>query len=384
MGHTTCPVFFSARAGGGQAARRIVAAQRALLSIGGLLSACSPTVLPEAERLSPEQTFAQEARPILVESCGGCHSQKIGVLPPFLEADNEYASVSGYKGGFFLTRPAELSYLLHRGPHAGPALTSQQAQRVFSWLKSEVEPASVRLSPAVTLEVGEQLLSLETLVASAGAYISFRVETLSDVPDGLRLADVTVVAGRDSGLYIKHPQLLLSTSAGIQKDVVDSFSAVELRLAAGQSQRLGGGSVILNRVPSPARLLMAFEVLQRFSGGQPVSDVCAALPVFTAQVVPKLRDECARACHGGADAGATATFNMVGAISGDASAQQALCQRTRARVSIDAVPTSFLLKQITQPPAGLANHRQYKTGDPAGFTNALATWAAAEVAARPK
>lgn len=384
MVHTTSPIFSSARAGGGQAVRRVVSARRVLWSLCGLLTACSPAILPEAERLSPEQSFAQEARPVLVESCAGCHAQKIGPLPPFLEPGNEYASISGYKGGFFLTRPAELSYLLHRGPHAGPALSSQQAQRVFSWLKSEVEPASLRLSPAVTLEVGEQILSLETLVASAGAYISFRVETLSDVPDGLRLADVTIVAGRDSGLYIKHPQLLLSTPAGIQKDVVDSFSSVELRLAAGQSQRLGGGSVILNRVPTPARLLMAFEALQRFSGGQPVSDSCAALPVFTAQVLPKLRVECARACHGGASAGATATFSMASAISGDDSVQDALCQRTRARINIDAVATSFLLKQITKPPIGLANHEQYKTPDPAGFTGALATWAAAEVAARPK
>ena len=148
---------------------------RALLSLGllqvpGCLSDAPAPVVPPAAppdmaeppldapvRLSARTIFDTQVLPLVLPSCGGCHKVQGGTGPAFLASISPtnydpYLITSTWPG--FISTSPELSALLTKGQHEGPAFTLDQYATVLSWLSQEAAERAAStvkvFNPAVT------------------------------------------------------------------------------------------------------------------------------------------------------------------------------------------------------------------------------------------
>lgn len=341
---------------------------------GAALSGCSLEPAAARPELDAAALFEAVVKPQLVSDCAPCHKSR----EPFLVEGSEYESITRYKGGLFLTQPPELSYLLHRGEHQGPALSTAQALDVLTWLQAQVAQTAKRVpvTPTVAVGPGEFFLSLKSLVDDPQARITFKIEPLMRSPGDILLSELKLVAGRGSALQVKHPRFILSSGQGVRPDPGDSLSNVELTVNAGDSKDLGSGGVILTEVPPIASLGVAFASIDRV--GEQKMATCKALDKWAAGVRPVLAAPCAASCHGGNNSVATNAFDMRGAGNMDPMVQLRLCVDTLARVDQMDVQKSVLIKQPTPAAQGGTQNHPFKLQDPGPFRQAVVDWVTAE------
>ncbi|MCS6914392.1 MAG: hypothetical protein RMK29_06305 [Myxococcales bacterium] len=352
----------------------MAASTRILILLAPLGASCTLEPAGLRETLDARGYFEALVKPQLVASCAACHATR----EPFLQPGREYESIIEYKGGLFLTRPPELSYLLHRGQHQGPPLTDEQAAEVLAWLRLQVrqDARPVAVTPTVSAAPGEYFLSLKQLVGDPLARITFRSEALPHSMGSLLLSDLKLVAGPEAGIQVKHPRFVISSAAGVVSDPADSLSNVELNLEPREARPLGPGGVILTNVPKIASLAVAFASIQRVQPQKMAT--CKALDLFGRTVRPTLAMPCATTCHGGPNSVATNAFNMRAATSTDAAEQMRFCLDALARTNPEYIEQSALLRQVTPPAQGGTPNHPYKLSDPGPFRQAVAAWVAAE------
>ena len=112
------------------------AAAALALSLG---AGCTPPPLTEPDMgqdniedpgLDPKSLFEQQVKPVFKGYCS-CHYTKQLTVDPFLATDAEYATITAFGGGRFLTNPPDTSQLLTKGAHSGPALVEAAGPRVL-------------------------------------------------------------------------------------------------------------------------------------------------------------------------------------------------------------------------------------------------------------
>lgn len=359
-----------------------------LVALGGA-GGCTPDPLIlhpdmgiEDPQIDPRTIFQSQALPAMA-TCAPCHKQAQAGLAPFLTDGGEYAAITTYGSGKFLTQSPDQSLLLTKGNHAGPALNVDQADRVLSWLTVEAGArskltATTSVTPSVALRQGDFFISLEKLVGDPLARVTFHVEP--GTSGNVRLQNLKLTAGKAGAIRVVHP-LLMIFSVGTAFKSDESLSNIDTKVPAGATVSLGPGTLILTNVPLSARLAMAFQTIALVDPA-PGGVQCKAYPAFKSGVLPLLRSPCATVCHSptGADPRspqATNAFDMSAAAAADDATLQALCVRTLGRSNVDQPGKSVLVLQPAPASAGGTLNHPYKWGSDAvskSFIDAVTQW----------
>lgn len=95
----------------------------------------------DAQKFFEDKVYAQ-----IVTTCKDCHQTGKSGAPVFLGASGgaSYTAIEGFPG---LISAPSISPIIQKGPHSGPALTTQQTDLVTQWLKLEVTARKLGADP---------------------------------------------------------------------------------------------------------------------------------------------------------------------------------------------------------------------------------------------
>lgn len=365
------------------------------------LTGCPPPVVTsfdpdsvEDPALDPRGQFDLRVKPDVAgtaEAPGSCtcHYTKQDTIDPFLKYDTEYDAIIGYAGGKFLTTNADISPLLQKGAHQGPALTQPQFDRARAWLQAEAlargSGGGSATTPTVALRTGDFYINMEPLTGDPLSKITFKLDTAGTrtyIVTGLKLT-----AGPTSGLHVKHPRFIIFSATGATADSSDALATVDTTIMATMTGNLGSGSVLLSNLPaSTARIALAFEIVEKVNPNPNVVLMCKSYSTFNPAVKDRLAS-CAAICHSptGTDSRAsqaTNAFNMNAARGSVDADIQKLCIYTLGRINLADPAKSVLILQAAPASEGGTSNHPYKLDTPAkdlpGFRTAVTTWAAGE------
>jgi hypothetical protein len=369
----------------------------ALLLAGLLISGCSldplePAVIPEldSDEIDPKAIFVKRVQPEISKSCS-CHYTKQMDILPFLEnpqePDKDYAKITAYSSGKFLTAVPEQSALLTKGKHQGPAFSDVQFLAVRGWLDVEATTRGLGkgspTTPSVPIRDGEYFLAIDKFTKDPLSKITFTMKMGSS--NAFVVSDLKITAGPATGIKVKHPRIIFITAAGTTPDPSDALQTVDLTVMQSMSASLGSGTLRLTGVPaSAARVAMAFESISPTIPDAP-PPVCKSPMLWNPAVLNTLK-ACALQCHspGATDrtaGSATGAFNMAASLGTDQAALASLCVYTLSRVNLADIPRSPLIRQPQPVTLGGTTNHPFKFSTDATsnmFQMAVTTWGMAE------
>lgn len=295
--------------------------------------------------LTARETFTQKVVPLLIPSCAACHRTEGGIGPAFLASGSPTAydpyPVTSKWNGFIGDNP-ELSVLLKKGEHEGPALTFDQYDAVLEWLKREKEERAAttlvtfkqQVKPFIPVTTGaDTIVDLEVLdtVKFKGAYIKFRATPLvvSGVTRGLEINNLRFynvkpgsTAGEQRTLHVKRPLFVVWQGQVAAPDPVDSFNSTDLTLTLDTSATPPGylitpGLLTLSDYRQGNAISIVFDELRSVPPAQG-SNPCKpnGYAYFKANVVPYLNKvtTCVNPglCHADASSGGINMLPLTG------------------------------------------------------------------------
>lgn len=316
----------------------------------------------EAE-LAAIESFDKDVMPILSANCAACHATMPNV--DFLKSEPDPRQrMMEWPDLVVLTSPSD-SLLLNKGSHEGPALTVDQSAVILEWIQLErvaagSEDTRVEMDPFQPIP-GMNSIDLGA-VGLTGSSISFRMEPLAV---GMYLSEIMLSAGPD-GARLVHPLFVVWQAEGPEPDPIDRFAGLDLAVASGQSQMIGGGTAVFVDVAPDSMLSLHFELAEASAGagggGAPAG--CSQVAAFTASARPVLSASCV-SCHGGANSSATNATNMTRVDDLSAEGQEIACAQILSRVNL-ADPVNSGLFVAPDPGSG-AGHPFKFNGDPNAF-----------------
>lgn len=320
----------------------------------GLLSGCLPDApkapaAPQMEEtvnidgaLSARQMFDKQVKPLLSSTCGACHSQEVGVGPGFLRSvtpapDNDpYPVITGWTN--FIVSDPELSALITKGQHEGPAMTMSQYDATLAWLRKEkqerdavtVTPFSQQIPPfSITLTKPTDTVPFKNVVnldkidpAFVGAYIEFEARSLNAATgNGLEIRELRffnrkagATATEQRSIYFKNPLFVLWRAGVPYPDPAQSFYGFERTIklnqddagSPGKGVLIIPGIVVLDQYRAGYSLSIVFdkiELVKPVPGGNPctpgqLSYFSTNMPRYLGAKTGMTAASCARAaCH---------------------------------------------------------------------------------------
>lgn len=95
-----------------------------------------------------EKIYTDKVHPSLAATCKECHATGKNGAPVFLgeSAESSYVAIEGFPG---LISAPNVSPIVQKGAHSGPALTQTQTDLVTLWLKAEVTSRKLGADPGV-------------------------------------------------------------------------------------------------------------------------------------------------------------------------------------------------------------------------------------------
>ena len=319
------------------------------------------------------EAFDKEVMPILTANCAACHATMPNV--DFLKSEPDPRErMMEWPDLVDLDSPSD-SLLLNKGSHEGPALTIDQSAVVLEWIQLERAAAGGEVT-AVEMDPFQPVAGINTVdlgvIGLAGSSISFRMEPLAV---GMYLSEIMLSAGPD-GAHLVHPLFVVWQAESPEPDPIDRFAGLELSVASGQSQMVGGGTAVFVDVAPDSMLSLHFELAEASAGGAggggPAG--CQAVAAFTASAQPALSQSCV-SCHGGANSSATNATNMTRVDDTTPEGQAAACGQILSRVNL-ADPVNSGIFVAPDPGSG-ANHPFKFNGDPnafAAFRGQMTQW----------
>ena len=359
-----------------------------LLLAGSALSlGCPPPIIAEDAdagvedpALDPRGLFETTVKNDIVAGCA-CHQLTYNGVAPFFSSGSEYATITTYQNGRFLTTNPDVSLLLTKGQHMGPALEASLATRVRTWLQAESVARGSQGSPTtptVAIRNGDFYISLQTLVNDPLAKITFRLDSFG--AQSYRISNLKMTSGPTGDVHLKHPRFIIFSATGATPDPSDALSNVDQTTTASMTANIGAGTVLLSNLPATtARLALAFQTVEKLNGNTTIV-TCKNFANFYPAVTSKLAT-CAAICHSptGSDprfSQANGAFNMSAAQGTDMAGLQQLCVYSLARLNMANIAQSVLITQA-QPAAsgGTANH-PYKLDSVSfpPYQNVVTTW----------
>lgn len=249
----------------------------------GLLAGClpdapkapTPPAMQETVEISgaltARQMFDKNVKPLLSSTCGACHSLEVGVGPGFLRSSlpapeyDPYPIITAWTN-FIVTEP-ELSALLTKGQHEGPAMTMSQYDATLAWLQKEkaereavnVTPFSQQLPPfSITMTTGAtpvyNQVNLDKIDAAfVGAYMRFVAKPLNATTGtGLEISDLRffnrkpgAAANEQRSIHFKNPLFVLWRAGVPYPDPAQSFYGFERTIKLNQDDTTSPGNGVL-------------------------------------------------------------------------------------------------------------------------------------------
>lgn len=268
------------------------------------------------QQLSARDTFSKKLVPLLLPTCGACHRTEGGIGPAFLASGSmttydPYAVTSKWNG--FIVDNPDLSLLLRKGEHEGPALGLDQYSVAQEWLKLEkAERDSLTSTPFKAQvkpfppDTSGGLTKVPLVVidpAFVDAYVSFKATPLiqGGVTRGLEISQLKLFnvktgakAGDQRTLHVKRPLFIVWQGQLATPDPVDSFNATDLTIPLDTATTPTGfsitpGLLTLSEYRQGNALSISFDDL-RLVPPTPGSNPCktAGYTYFKANVMPYL------------------------------------------------------------------------------------------------
>lgn len=326
-----------------------------------------------AEARAAIESFDKAVMPILSANCASCHATMANI--DFLKSEPDpRARMMEWPDLVTIDAPGE-SLLLNKGSHEGPALTVEQSSVILEWIQLE-RAAAGGAETAVEMDPFQPVAGLNSIdlgvIGLAGSTIAFRMEPLAV---GMYLSEI-VLAGGPDGAHLVHPLFVVWQDQAPEPDPIDRFAGLELSVASGQQQMVGGGTAVFVDVAPDSMLSLHFELAEAASGAAGSSGPagCAAVAAFTASAQPALSASCV-SCHGGANSSATNATNMAKVNDLSAEGQAAACAQILSRVNLADPPASGIF--VAPDPGSGASHPFKFNGDPAAFAafqSSLTQW----------
>lgn len=243
--------------------------------------------------LSARQLFETKVQPLLESTCSVCHNRSVGVGPGFLNSDPQgpgvYKTVTEWSN--FIVSDPELSALLTKGQHEGPALSMSQYAAALEWLQQEkkereassVVPFRPQVRPfAVTLTTDKlnpqynQIDLAQINPTFTGAYLQFIATSLNTgTGSGLEVSDLRFfnrkpgsVAGEQRSIHFNSPLFVLWKNGVPFPDPANSFAGRDITISLNQNDPPRPPSTM----PTPGVLIVpGIVVLDQFRAGYSMS-----------------------------------------------------------------------------------------------------------------
>jgi hypothetical protein len=296
------------------------------------------------------ENLFRELYPELDKACGeGCHAEGVsgGNPPRFLAKPDPYRSIRE-ASGLVIADPSA-SRLVNKGAHAGPALEGDLQglrDKVTRWLLMEAaalqEISRLPGTEPFTVADGANTVDVSKVGTGIdGTKITFTATRSSSV---LTLLSLNLVAPAGTGVHLANPVFVQVTPEGKQiVDPVDSFSNVDQKVAAGQTQPIGPGSLILTDFKQERKLRILFRKIEPTTvagdagtgGGG-----CKSPNTFIASAKPQLQNTGCVNCHRGQNAGATAALDLSQLGTNDVAA----CAQALNKVNLTNKPQSPIIQ----------------------------------------
>jgi len=319
-------------------------------------------------RVPPEEQAFRAVEQDLQKNCGkGCHDLGTYTLPAptFLAGPDVYKSIKAQPG--IVVRDVYASALLTKGPHAGPAVSTDAEfeKKVVAWLEAEAiaiqsQPLPTTPPTAVTAGPNDIDLSPACVGGLTGVHLKFDAAMVGTM---LSLSKIVVVAPAGQDVHILQPRFVRVLPAPLEDgstdvvDPADSFSNSDQTVAGGKETPLSPGSVLFSgaswRPFDLANDKIRIEVTKLEPGKVSViapAATCKDVPGFVANVLPSMRGQaggfnlnCANGnCHGNAAIGG---MNLAG------NDNALICQQVLGKLNQANIPQSLI---VTKPTS--ANH----------------------------
>lgn len=340
-----------------------------------------PNAPADPNKRSPEEEAFRAVEPDLLKNCGKtCHDTgTYSPTPPaFLAGPDVYASIKAHPG--VVVRDPYTSLLLTKGPHAGPAVSSdpELEKKVVAWLEAEAltiqsQPLPTTPPVAVTLGPNDVDLSGASVGGLTGTRLKFEAALVGTM---LSLTKIALVAAAGQDVHIYKPRFVRVLPAPKEDgstdvpDPADSFSNTDQTVPGGQETPLAPGSVLFsNEAWRPfdlAKDKIRIEIAKLEPGKVAVianAPTCKDVPGFVARVLPAMRGQqggfnltCSNGnCHGTAGIG---NMNL-------SSTDNALvCQQVLSKMNQANVAQSLIVTKPTSASHGggrLTNAEGWRT-----------------------
>jgi hypothetical protein len=229
-----------------------------MLAVGSMLG-CG-AIDPPVDTLPADQQFTTKAWPALAR-CVGCHATQpaIDFLAPGTPG-GAYTTVFAFQPPIVDVESPASSLLVTMGKHTGPALVPSEAEAVLAWLDAEQQVRSP--DPSKVVMVGPVVLALGTMITvdlGLGARLRF---VPAPAAAGLSLTGLELAAGAGP-LHVVHPLFVSHPRVGPMRiDAVDRFGDVDLKLAANEVVKLGGGAAVFTTFAPTDPITVHFRTLE--------------------------------------------------------------------------------------------------------------------------
>ena len=150
------------------------------LAIGtGFIWACSSSSGSDANATASggKGFFTSKVFPSLQPTCKGCHQGGERGAPVFIgaTADTTYTAIDGFPG---LIAVPSISPIIQKGPHSGPALTTDQQDVVTQWLKMEADERKLSSDPGQPQNLRAAFKAFGACM-DYNAWIALKLDTLA-------------------------------------------------------------------------------------------------------------------------------------------------------------------------------------------------------------
>ncbi len=319
-------------------------------------------------RLPFEETAFREVEADLQKNCGkSCHDtgQYVPPAPTFLAGPDVYKSIKAHPG--IVVRDVYASALLTKGPHAGPAISTDPEfeKKVVAWLEAEaiaIRSQALPTTPPTTLVAGPNDIDLSPACVGGltGVHLKFDAALVGSM---LSLTKLTLVAPAGKDVHVLQPRFVRVLATPKEDgstdvpDPADSFSNSDQTIAGGTEAPLAPGSVLFSaeswRPFDLANDKIRIEVTKLEPGTVSViadAATCKNVQGFAQNVLPSMRGQaggfnlnCANGnCHGNAAIG---NMNLAGNDNG------LICQQVLSKLNQANIGQSLI---VTKPTGG--NH----------------------------
>jgi hypothetical protein len=197
--------------------------------------------LPPAEQVA-RTAWVEKALPVFTEACNSCHGGSMPMVAYIGGADDlmKRDTLINYVPRVVNLGAPQSSRILTKGDHSatggGPALLSNQATAVLTWIVAEAKAHPVT---AIRSEKFTPMMdnTIDLTPLGTAATLTFSSQ---QVGNDLYITGAKITAGAD-GLYVEHP--LFETypmgATDPKPDPVDTFFAVQGNLMPGQVLNFG-------------------------------------------------------------------------------------------------------------------------------------------------